>query len=563
MRLGLAVLLAVLCLTTAKAQQLVPQGSPIPRVAPAPLTAPTLPPLPPTPLPPATGLPATSVAVNSVAIEGATAYPLAQLQALAQGLIGPRTSLADIDRARRSILLLYRSNGYSYVTVAARLDAGGVLHIAVVESYIAEVKLSGEIGPAGTLVLRFLQHLVDKRPLNDADYEHWVLLANSIPGIAVAPLLQRLESEPGAFTLIARVTRAAVSGSFSVDNNAFPQAGREQGLLTVGVNSLSSLGERSEASFYLSGPDGHEIYGQASETFFVGSSGLSVRLYGGTGRELPCCSYSQIGYDSKTTQFGALMSYPLVLRRQQQLYLRAAFDAIDVETLANGERASADDLRVLRAEADYTLSDTLLGTRFDGTNAVTARLSKGLTAFGASAQDRPDAGRLHEDPTFFKFNAEISRDQTLYRFADGPRVSLFGLVAGQASPDVLPNEEQFYLGGLRFTRGFYSGEVVGDNAVAATAELRVTSTYLLDALGRQIVLTPQFYGFYDDGETWQNQATDANQIVRSYGIGLRLGITDNARLELIGVRRDTRQVGGQNVPPVAANAFYFRIDTFF
>ncbi len=39
------------------------------------------------------------------------------------------------------------------------------------------------------------------------------------------------------------------------------------------------------------------------------------------------------------------------------------------------------------------------------------------------------------------------------------------MVSGQVSDSVLPASEKFFLGGLRYDRGYYSGEVTGDNAV--------------------------------------------------------------------------------------------------
>jgi hemolysin activation/secretion protein len=560
-------LLAVALLATPAYAQTPPaavpalQGSPIPRIAPT-QPLPTAPPVAPTPLPPET-LPNAAVAVSSVSIEGATAYPAAKLQALTQGLVGPNTSLAAIEAARRAILLLYRNDGYPFVLVSVRFDTGHVLHVAVAEGYISDVKLSGDVGPAGTLVLKFLDHLTEERPINNDSIERWLLLAQSIPGLTIQPVIQPSEREPGAFTLVARVTRALVNGSFAADNRAFPKSGSEEGLLTVGVNSLTELGERTEASFYLAGPDGHQLFGQASEQFFVGGSGLSVRLYGGAGDTLPCCDLHQIGYDGRSIVFGAEVSYPLLLRRQQQLYLRGSFDALDTDTLEQDSRASGDSLRVLRGGADYGLTDTVLGTDFAGTSTVSVRVSQGLSAFGASSNGRGDAGRLNENTAFTKFSAEFTRDQTLITLADGTRISLFGLAAGQGTGDILPSSEQFYLGGLRYTRGFYSGEVVGDNALALSAELRVSSSFVTDLFGTSLAITPQFYGFCDWGETWQNQATDANQRLESYGIGIRTGITQHVRLELEALRRITRQVGGVDVKPLPADAVYWRVVTTF
>ncbi len=535
----------------------VPQGSPIPRIAPQ-AAPPAAPPLAPAPLPPA-ALPAATVAVNSVVVEGASAYPSATLLALAANLTGPATSLKNIEAARRAILLRYRDGGYPFVVVKARVDKGGVLHFAVAEGYIAEIKLAGDIGPAGTLVLRFLEHLTQERPVNNASIEYWLLLAQSIPGVQVQPIVQASEREPGAFTLIAKLSRQQYSGNLAIDNRAFRSTGTGEGLLTLGLNSLTSFGERSEASFFLAGPSGRQIFGQASEEFLLGSHGLAVRLYAGTGDTLPCCDLAAIGYDGKTVVYGAEVSYPVLLSRQQQLHVRGTLDAMDSEAIENGARASGDSLRVLRAAADYVLSDVALGSSMAASNQASVRLSKGLPVLGASSNGRPDGGRLNQNTHFVKINAEASRDQTLATLAGGPRISLFGLLAGQESGDILPSAEEFYLGGMRYTRGFYAGEVTGDRAFAATLELRASFEFSTDLFGAPVDIAPQFYAFYDWGETWQNQATDANHRVRSFGGGVRTGITPNLHWDVEAVHRVTRQVGGGNTSPEAVNALYSRI----
>lgn len=560
---GIAVALAVSA-GTAAAQTSpgqVPLSSPIQRVAPPPPAA-VQPKLAPAPLPPA-ALPSASYEVTAVSVTGATAYREADLLALAGNLVGPHTNLRDIEKARRAILLKYRDDGYPFVVVAARVDKGGLLRFLVTEGYFADIKLSGDAGPVGTLVLKFLDHLKDQRPVNNASIEHWLLLAQSIPGLQVQPIVQPSEREPGAFTLIAKLTHHIYSGSLAVDNRSSPQTGAGEALLTLGVNSLTSFGERSEVALYLAGPSGREVFGQAGEQFFVGSSGLQVRLYGGAGDTLPCCALQQIGYDGKTIVFGTQVSYPLLLSRAQQLYVRALFDALDAEALEEGSRANGDSLRILRAQADYSLADTWLGDTRAGSTAVTVRLSQGLPLLGASANGRTDAGRLNEDMRFSKIDGEISRDQTVATFEGGERLSVFGLAAGQATRNILPSAEEFYLGGMRYTRGFYSGEASGDRGLAATLELRLTTELTEQVFGHSIALTPQFYAFYDWGESWANQSTDAGHRLRSFGAGLRTGITQNVRLEVEAVRRITRLVGGAGTTPDAATAFYSRIVTQF
>jgi len=540
----------------------VPQGSPIPFIAPRAGPSTSIPAAP-APLPQPTALPAANVAVTSVAIEGATAYPAARLLAFTKSLVGPQTSLHDIEEARRGILLLYRNDGYPFIVVAVRIDKSGALRFLISEGYISEVKLSGDIGPVGTLVLKFLNHLTEQHPINNATIERWLLLAQSIPGLQIQPVMQKSETTPGAFTLVAKVSVNRVSGSLAVDNNADPQSGAGEGLLTVGLNSLTAWGERSEAALYFSGPNGQQTFGQFSEQAFIGGSGLSVRLYVGHGNTLPCCDLRTIRYDGLTTVYGAQLSYPLLLSRQQQLYLRASLDAVDSDTQEQGARASGDSVRALRLSGDYSLSDIVLGDTRQGDSHVSVVLSKGLSILGASVNGRADAGRLNENLDFSKVSGYIDRDQTLLTVPNGPRISLYGLATGQGTSDVLPSVEQFYLGGIHYTRGFYAGEVTGDNALAGTGELRVTSHFTLDAFGTEVPITPQFYLFYDWGETWQNQTSDRNQILRSYGGGVRTGITQYMHVDLQVLRRITRQVGGPETSPLAAEAFYARLVTEF
>jgi len=219
-----------------------PQGSPIPRILPPPPLA-TAPPLrTPIPEPTGAGAPDVPVPIVGVAIDGATAYPSAALAKLTAGLVGPAVPLPRVEAARQSILALYRGDGYVLTTVAASVDAHGRLRFDITEGHIADVKLEGDIGPAGTQVLRFLHHLTQARPIDAATLERWLLLAQDVPGVSVHAVLRPSTDEPGALTLVAQVSRKAFSGLFTSDNRGFRQTGPEQFLTVLDANSFTSLG---------------------------------------------------------------------------------------------------------------------------------------------------------------------------------------------------------------------------------------------------------------------------------------------------------------------------------
>ena len=314
-----------------------------------------------------------------------------------------------------------------------------------------------------------------------------------------------------------------MSGQISADNRAFRQTGPEELLALTDFNSFTSLGERTELSIYHTF-DNTNTFGQASEEFFIGGSGLKLRLYGGAGESIPSGSLREIGYDGVTRVFGAAVSYPWIRSRQATVTFSAMFDGVESDistTIAKSvRRTSFDSLRVLRAEADGVLYDNWLGRGLGATDLADFRLSQGLPSLGASGNGDADLPRLNERVDFTKVNAELDRTQFLFQAGRSATVSLKLAAAGQYSDNILPPEEQFYLGGPHFNRGFYYGQVTGDKAATASFEP------LLDVAlpAPHFVTWPlraQFYGFYDWGETWQNQAFDFGHTLRSVGGGVR------------------------------------------
>ena len=306
----------------------VPQGSPIPRVLPPapPSVAPgtVIPP----PSAPGAEVPNRPVRVTSVEVEGVTAYPPPEIAQLAAGLVGPAVPLPQIDAARQAIVQRYRADGYVLTTVAANLDNAGRLRLVVTEGRIASVRLDGDIGPAGDQVLRFLNRLTEKQPIDTVTLERYLLLAQDVPGVTVRAVLEPSTDTPGALNLVAQVSRQNISGLASVDNRAFNQIGPVEFLGLLDFNSFSQFGEKTEALYYHAFPNSLN-FGQVSTEAFLGSSGLKGKVYGGYGATVPTGTLGQQGYIGTTTVFGAALSYPVIRSRQQTLNVNFGFDALD------------------------------------------------------------------------------------------------------------------------------------------------------------------------------------------------------------------------------------------
>ena len=557
----LAVLLGLLG-GPALAQTPPPAGSPLPRVlpeAPPGVAAPT----PAAPLA-APAVPAATVAVTAVSVEGVTAYPKGAFAEETRNLIGPAVPLARIEAARNAVLRRYRADGYVLSAVSVSVDANGMLHVLVTEGRIASVKLSADIGPAGTRVLRFLQRLTEKTPIDEATLERYLLLAQDVPGVTLHAVLQPVPGEPGSLNLIAEVSRAPVSGLATTDNYASRYTGPIESLLVMDANSFTSFGERTEVSLYHTWPNSQN-FGQISSEAFIGNDGLKLRVYGGAGRTVPTGPLAAEGYLGTTRVFGAVLTYPVIRSRTETLNLIGSLDAIDseVSVLGGGSRgrASFDALRVARIGLDYARSDILLGGNRSAVNEVSARFSEGLPTLGATPDGEATLPRTGEATDFTKLEVRLSRTQTLFSPYQGASVAFEGVLAGQFTNNVLPPAEEFYLGGLQYLRGYESGQITGDRALTTTAELQFNTTVDLSSLWLPEPVPVQFYAFYDWGETWQHDPASLSVRAASTGGGVRLTATHYAEVDLLGaVRLNRFPTGtGANISPLKSGIFLWRV----
>jgi hemolysin activation/secretion protein len=518
-----------------------PPGSPIERVEPRQLPAVTPNGINLSPIEPGE-VPNVPIAVNRVEIVGGSLF-IAELRPFLDGLTGPAVPLTRLDTVRQDILQYYRSRGYALTSVSLAIDrANGVVRYTVVEGHIAAVKLDGDIGPAGAMVLRFLERLTAYPVIDSATLERYLLLAQDVPGVSLSTVLEPSKDEPGALTLIAQVSLKHVSGQVSLDNRAYYLTGPIEFLGIVDLNSLTAWGDKTEFSYFHAFPDSQN-FGQISTEWFIGASGLKLKIYGGAGANLPTGPLAELKYNGWTDIFGAQITYPFIRSRRQNLNVYGALDALEstVYTGTPSVQSSADEVRVLRAGEDYIVSDLLLGATRPATTQFSARLSRGLDFLGGfhGTALPPSTARQGEQHNFTAVKFETSRTQTLFVPWEGASVALMTLLTGQWTPDILPPAEQFYLGGSRFTRGFYSGQVPGDKALAATAELQLNTTIDLSYFGSRADVANQFYLFYDWGEAWQNLNTDFAARLALAGGGVRLQMTNYVELDLEALGRLT------------------------
>ncbi|HEX9461741.1 MAG TPA: ShlB/FhaC/HecB family hemolysin secretion/activation protein [Alphaproteobacteria bacterium] len=527
--------------------------SPIERALPEPQPR-AVPPLLPAPAPGAPEVPAgPPVTIQAVEIQGATAYKPDEIEPYYSGIVGKSVPLGQISTVLQQIQTKYRNDGYVLTVVRGTVepvDGRSTLRIRVVEGFISDVKIDGDIGPAGILVYNFLNKLTSIRPVNIADIERALLLAQDVPGISVRAVLRPGTGEAGAVELIGQVGRKPFGGFVQYDNRGPPFAGPHELLVGAQANSFTSVGERTEIILYDTPFNKEQMFGQAGIEGFVGANGLKLRAYGGYGPSEPSGALGQVGFRSRLLIAGASAAYPVIRTRPVSLNVTLAFDISRAEiseaNLGTGARqqTSLDDLRIVRLGETLDFQDQTFGTGLVSANTVALTLHQGLSGLGASTTgDRPGT-RVD----FFKLTGELTRVQNLFGF-NGGLVALKLSAGGQYSGDILPSNEKYFLGGTKFGRGFFSGEITGDRAAGTTSELQLnTSTDWPVSLGLQPFI------FYDTGWAWNLAPGDLDEHVESAGVGVRISLTQMISLELEGDRRFTRKPTGANVSPLSPYA---------
>jgi hemolysin activation/secretion protein len=175
-----------------------------------------------------------------------------------------------------------------------------------------------------------------------------------------------------------------------------------------------------------------------------------------------------------------------------------------------------------------------------GKNAVT-ELNAGVYFHFRGAgpnQDDFDAKRFKADRNYLYFRGDLSHTHDLpFGF------EVFGKVQGQLADQPLVNSEQFSGGGLSTVRGYLESEVLGDNAVVGSVELRGPS--LSTWLGKRVDEW-RFYLFCDAAWLTLNEPLpeqDSSFDLASVGLGTRIRLLEHfdgsidAGLPLLGQSR--------------------------
>lgn len=457
-------------------------------------------------------------------------------------LEGQEITLEDLFALRSFITNAYINAGYT--TSGAFLPEqtfadGSTVQIQIVEGDLEQIEIDGLTQLQEQYVRDRIQLRVN-RPIRQQNIEESLQLLQLDPLINTVNAQLLAGSGPGQSILALDISEAPpLTLGVSVNNYRSPSSGSEQINPFVSYTNLIGIGDRLDFSYGLT--EGLNSYDFAYTVPITPQDGtITFRAFTGNSRIVEdTFDLLDIRSDSRTFSLG--VRQPLIKTPNTEFALGLAFDLRRSQTFIFGDEpfsfsAGADEgeskVSVIRFSQDWVdrTPDRVLAAR--------SQFSLGIDAFDATINNSGPDG---------SFLSWLGQFQWVQRLPNNKL--LVTRTTAQLTPDSLLSLEQFSLGGIGSVRGYPNNQLVTDNGILASVELRLP----LSARPGELELTP----FLEGGLGWNTQTGDLEELA-SVGVGLRwqIGSDLGLRLDYGYPLIDFDQSGDT----LQENGFYFSLD---
>jgi hemolysin activation/secretion protein len=445
------------------------------------------------------------IRVNSIEVQGNTIFEQ-EIDELIQPLLGREVSFDQLIALRSAITALYTSQGY--ITSGAFLPnnqdlSDGVVQIQVVEGELEAVDVEG-LERLNSSYVRSRLTLAGRRPLNQQNLERALQL------LQVDPLLQQVNAEltagsaPGRSILQVDLQEAPpLNGSISTNNYQPTSIGSAQ--LTIAASYTNALGMGDRLSAQYGRTNGLDLYDISYSLPVNPRDGSLTLRYNTNDSRIIEDAVEDLNIRSEAESWSLEFRQPLSRSVTEEFALSLALDLRRSQTYILDDipfsfSAGADEgesrVTVLRFSQDWVNRGR--------TQVLAARsqFSIGLDAFDATIND------TSTDAEFFKWLGQFQ----WVRQIQG-RSLLVTRLNAQLTPDSLLSLEKIGLGGQDTIRGYAQNQLVADNAIWASVELRLPLNR-----SNRLELIP----FLEAGHAWNNNLPDPDpDFLIGAGVGLR------------------------------------------
>jgi len=443
----------------------------------------------------------TRMVLHKVRFEGGTVFPLSDLREHYQPLIGHHVTLGELQQYTERLTKRYRQEGYllSYAYLPPQDVADGRVNVVLVEGYIRDYRVDGDIGPASDYLQQLLTQLEAERPLTRETLERYLGLAERLPGVSIEAELAMAPTADGAARLTVHARRKSFSATvIGADSNRDDA----QALLTATSNAQTRFAEQLKASLLLPAGDDQEHYQRLDYSQYLDAAGSQLLLSASRYRSEPGTRIRlddgrDMTRERNSERYAVGLRQPVVVRPNEWMAVQGHLYAVS-EQVEDQLDDYDTSVRALSFEGEWRKVE---GSRL---RIISAGVYQGLDYLGARSG-------ADYDMDFLRLRLSgLQSDPLSARFQ--------GVVSGALywSDDRLPDSERAGFGGQHFGRGYPRDQADGDKGWGVAYELN----YSLRGNGLALV---QPYAAVDVAQAWHNRGPVDDAHLASAALGVRLG----------------------------------------
>ena len=454
--------------------------------------------------------------VWEIRVEGNTLLERVEVERTVYPHLGPDRTIEDVERAQRALERLYRDSGYPTVLVnIPEQDASdGVVTLEVVQGRVDRLRISGSRYFSLGRIRAGVPALAEgKVPYFPQVQEELGRLNRASSDRRITPIF-RPGRTPGAVEVELKVKdRLPLHASLEINDRASRDTSRLRASASLRYANLwqrhHSLALQAQVA-----PRDTDDSRVLSGTYVMPLDGGDLLALYGVRSESDVATAGDIAVIGNGTILGARYVIPLAPGDD---YFHSLVLGVDHKDFDESVELLGGD--TLNTPIDYRS----FMTKYQGT--VLAEGAEGAFNVGASFGVRGlgnteaefENKRFKARPNYFHLNAgaEYTRD-----LASGHQA--FVAADLQLAGGPLVSNEQFSLGGLDSVRGYYESQLLGDDGLDVTLELRSPS---LASLFSAYLRGLRFFAFADGGIVRTHEplpGQERHQELFGTGLGLRL-----------------------------------------
>ncbi len=417
-----------------------------------------------------------SIFVKAIVLEGNTLLAQANVDLALEPFVGTELTFEDLQKAGSALTRLYIDRGYvsSGVIVPDQQVDDGVVRMVAVEGGLTSIEVSGNDNLRESYIETRLRR--DLGPhLNVFELEESLRIMQQSPLIGQVNARVLPGAQRGDSILDLKVReRDAIILRAGYDNHRSPSIGEDQGKFSLAHNSLTGNGDYLLFNYALT--DGLDDI-SAAYGIPLTAGDLTAEIYYSEGdSDIVEAPFDELDIVSEVTTGGLRFYRPFIRTLNHSVVLGFGFENTETESFllaapfsfSPGEQLGESAVSLLNFTADWTWrrpadAISLRGSLRWGVDWLDATdNSRAMTENGEAIKDLPDSD----------FTA-VMIQSSYARLLPWRGMQLLGRFTGQAASDPLLSSQKIAVGGARTVRGYRENQLVRDNGVIASLELRI------------------------------------------------------------------------------------------